>query len=29
MKLKFEDDKFVTYVMIAMMGLGFVVMLFI
>ena len=27
MKLKFEDDKFVTYVMIAMMGLGFVVML--
>jgi hypothetical protein len=29
MKLKFEDDKFVTYVMIAMMGLGFVVMLLI
>ena len=27
MKLKFEDDKFVTYVMIAMMGLGFMVML--
>ena len=27
MKLKFEEDKFVTYVMIAMMGLGFVVML--
>jgi len=27
MKLKFEDDKFVTYIMIAMMGLGFVVML--
>ena len=29
MKHKFEDDKFVTYVMIAMMGLGFVVMLLI
>jgi hypothetical protein len=29
MKLKFEDDKFVTYIMIAMMGLGFVVMLLI
>ena len=29
MKLKFEDDKFVTYIIIAMMGLGFVVMLLI
>ena len=28
MKLEFENDKFVTYLMIAMMGLGFVVMLF-
>jgi len=27
MKLEFENDKFVTYLMIAMMGLGFVVML--
>jgi hypothetical protein len=27
MKLKFEDDKFVTYVMIVMMTLGFMVML--
>jgi len=29
MKLEFENDKFVTYLMIAMMGLGFVVMLLI
>jgi len=27
MKLDFEDNKFVTYLMISMMGLGFVVML--
>ena len=29
MKLEFENDKFVTYLMISMMGLGFVVMLLI
>lgn len=27
MKIEFEDDKFVTYLMIGMMALGFVVML--
>lgn len=29
MKLDYEDDKFVIYVMLVMMGLGFVVMLLI
>jgi hypothetical protein len=27
MKIQFEDDKFVTYLMFGMMALGFVVML--
>jgi hypothetical protein len=27
MKIEFEDDKFVTYLMFGMMALGFVVML--
>lgn len=27
MKLDFEDDKFITYLMVGMMALGFVVML--
>ena len=27
MKIEFEDDKFVTYIMFGMMALGFVVML--